>query len=56
MTVCPTLCFAFPDWREGSALSPPQTALNLNLASMRGPEIVEDHLEGLIDAPYRKRA
>jgi len=37
-------------------LSPPQTALNPNLASMRRLEIVEDHLEGLIDAPYRKRA
>ena len=56
MTVCPTLCLAFPEWGEGSSLSPPQTALNPNLASMRRLEIVEDHLEGLIDAPYRKRA
>ena len=56
MTVWPTLCFAFPDWGEGSSLSLPQTALSPDLASMRGLEIVEDHLEGLIDAPYRKRA
>jgi signal recognition particle receptor subunit beta len=37
-------------------LSPPQIILNPNLASMRRLEIVGDSLEGLIDAPYRKRA
>ena len=56
MTVCPTLCFSLPDWGEGSSLSPPQIALNPNLASMRGLEIVGDDLEGLIDLPSRKRA
>ncbi len=33
-----------------------QAALHLNLASMRRLEIMGDHLEGLIDWPYRKRA
>lgn len=37
-------------------VAPPQAALHLNLASMRRLEIVGDHLEGLIDWPYRKRA
>jgi len=33
-----------------------QAAPHLNLASMRRLEIMGDHLEGLIDWPYRKRA
>jgi hypothetical protein len=66
MPVCPTLRFSFLGWGKGSSLSqpqvallqvaPPQAALHLNLASMRRLEIVGDHLEGLIDWPYRKRA
>ena len=56
MPLCPSLCFSFPDWGKGSSLSPPRAALNPNLASMRGLEMVGDHLEGLIDSPYRKRA
>ena len=56
MPVCPTLRFSFPDWGKGSSLSPSQVTLNPNLASMRRLEIVGDHLEGLIDSPYRKRA
>ncbi len=71
MPVCPTLRFSFLGWGKGSSLShpqvtlpqvtlpqvtPPQAALHLNLASLRRLEIVGDHLEGLIDWPYRKRA
>jgi hypothetical protein len=56
MTVCPTLCLSLANRGEGSSLFPPQIALNPNLASMRGLEIVGDDLEGLIDLPYRKMA
>ena len=56
MSVCPTLGFCFSDWGEDSSSSPPRVVLNPNFAPERGLEIVGDHLEGVIDSRYRKRA
>ncbi len=56
MSLCPTLCFSFPDWGEGPSFSGLQVVSNPDMASSQGLDIVRDHLEGSIDLPYRKRA
>ena len=56
MSVCPTLRFCFSDWGRDSSSLPLGVVLNPNFTPEPGPEIVGDHLEGVIDWRYRKRA
>jgi hypothetical protein len=56
MSVCPTLRRASPDGGRDSSGSPPRVALHPDFAPVRGLEILGDHLEGVINSPYRKRA